>query len=440
MPLSLFFVNFQTRADELDDVIEDACKSLTEDECEDLKKEYKDQEKQFDTLENQLKNAKRLAELKKQQSKTLEGQIQILNLEITNVQGGISSLEKEIDATQENIDAIKEKIDTKNKNIEEYQKNLGEMMRNYYKLNQNLGLSLLSEDNGMSNVFTQSDYLSQVSTKINTFLNIIREEKASLSQERENIEIEKGKLDNKKFDLDQEKNTLAAKKSEKGSLLTRTKGEEAEYQALISKIESQMKQLLIDVNSLSVVEQRELNNILKDAKKPKEGTASTSWHYYQTDSRWKNERLGGSRYTIGDSGCAITSIAMVFTYHNEKVNPEKLADVSSFTNQGYIDWDSATKKFDMDLVEKTNHFSGSIDFDDLEDYIDDDRPVIVYIRAGSKYGPGHYVVVHGYDKKNKDFVVHDPYWGPNLLLETSKKLVSKLHGKSVVVDQMIVYK
>ena len=438
--LSSVLIQIKAQADDLDDIIDEACEELSEEDCEDLRKEAEEQEDQYDTLENQLKNAKKLAKLKREQSRTLENQVQILNLEINDVQGDINSLQKEITTTQRKIDETKEQINLKQKSIKEGQKNLGEMLRSYYRLNQELGLSLISRNDTLSNVFNQSDHLSQLSTKINNSLKIIREEKSSLGEKKEEYEVKQGKLGNQKTELDEERQTLAITKNSKNSLLVRTQGEEANYQALIAKIESQMKQLLIDVDSLSDEQKGELNDILKNADKPKYGLASTSWYYSQTDSRWKNEKLGGSRYTIGDSGCAITSIAMVFTYYDEKVDPEDLADVSFFTSKGYIDWGSADDEFDMKLIKKTNHSSGNIDWDDLEDYIDHDQLVIVYIRAGSIYGPGHYVVVHGYDKKHDDFVVHDPYWGTNLLLGTSRDLVEELHSTSTKVDQMIVYK
>lgn len=430
------FFQTNTQADELDDLIDQYCESVSEEECEDYKKEVKSQEKEFDSLENQLKNAEKLLKLKEQQSLTLQNQIQILDSEIGSVQGDINSLENEILNLEEKIKRIITDIEKKDKNITENQKNLSEMLRLYHKLNKELGLTVLSRDSSLTNLFSQSDYLSKLSDNINNTLKLIKEEKEILKKNREELEIEKGKVDNKKSELDDERLSLSLKKNERNNILRRTKGEEAEYQKLIANIESQMKQLLIDVNSLSAADQRELNDILKDAKKPKEGLASTSWHYYQTDSRWKNERLGGSRYTIGDSGCAISSIAMVFTYHKEKVDPEDLADVSSFTSQGYINWDSTTKEFDMELIKKTGHSSSNFSSSSIKDYLEEDLPVIVYISAG---GPGHYVVIHGYDSERKDFVVHDPYWGPNLLLDTSKRLVSKLHGRSVVVDQVIVY-
>jgi peptidoglycan hydrolase CwlO-like protein len=440
VPFLLFSLNFSwqknVQADELEDLIDDYCKDVSEEECDEYKEELEDTEDEMDDLEDELENAKKLAKLKREQAKTLENQVGLLNLEINNVQGEINTLEGEISTTEEKINQIVEEIDKKNKNIENYKENLGEMLRSYQKLNHGLGLSFISKESSLTDVFNRSDYLSQVSDKINVVLKIIKEEKETLRGKREDLEIEKGKLDNQKSEMDEQKSALDSKKYEKNSLLTRTKGEEAEYQALIDKIESQMKQLLIDVGSLTAAEQGELNDILEDADEPKEGKASTSWYYSQRNSKWGDDRLGGSRYTIEDSGCAITSIAMVFTYHGEKVDPGDLADVSSFTNQGYIDWGSPTKKFDMELAKRTGHSTSNFSSSEIKDYIEDDIPVIAYISAG---GPGHYVVIHGYDSKRKDFVAHDPYWGANLLLETSKKLVATLHKRSVYMDQIIVY-
>jgi hypothetical protein len=48
------------------------------------------------------------------------------------------------------------------------------------------------------------------------------------------------------------------------------------------------------------------------------------------------------------------------------------------------------------------------------------------------------VVITG--KDSKDYIVHDPYFGANLYLSTSKALVGKIGiDSSVRVDQMILY-
>jgi peptidoglycan hydrolase CwlO-like protein len=446
--LMLFVFSFfqtKTQADELDDLIDEYCEGASEEECEEYKDTVDAEEKEFDSLENQLKNAEKLLKLKKEQSKTLQNQISLLNSEIGSVQGDINSLENEILNTEEKIKRLLDDIEKKNKNIKENQKNLSEMLRSYNKINKELGLTLISRDNSLGNLFSQSDYLSHLSTKINSTLKIIKEEREVLKGEREELEIEKGKLDIRKGELDDERNSLALKKNERNNILTRTKGEEVEYQKLIANIESQMKQLLIDVDSLSVAEQGELNDILKNADKPKEGKASESWHYYQIDSKWKNKSLGGTSLTIGGFGCAISSIAMVFTYHGEDVDPGDLGKRTSYFDPGgNIIWGAPAEKkegYNMKLIKRTNHSDSNFNSSLIKDYIKKDLPVIVFI-DGSGNTSGHYVVVHGYDSKRKDFVVHDPLWGPNLLLGTSKNLVEKVYEKykrKAVVDQIIVY-
>ncbi len=232
----MLFVNFQSQADELDDIIDNACKELSEKDCEDLREEADVKESEYDTLDNQLKNAKKLADLKKQQSRTLKNQLQILNLEMNDVKGDIQSLSVKIASTQKKIDELEKKIKAKAKNIKENQKNLGEMLRDYYRLNQSFNLSLLSSETGLSQVFSQSDYLSQISAKINSALKIIEEEKALLGKEKEEEQLGKSKLNSEKSKLDKEKQKLDLKKNEKGNLLNRTKGEEANYKALIARL------------------------------------------------------------------------------------------------------------------------------------------------------------------------------------------------------------
>jgi peptidoglycan hydrolase CwlO-like protein len=445
VPFLLFFLNFSAQknaqADELDDLIEDYCKDVSEEECEEYKEELKDTEDEMDDLEDELENAKKLAKLKREQAKTLENQVGLLNLEINSVQGEINTLEGEISTTEEKIDQIVEEIDKKNKNIENYKENLGEMLRSYQKLNHGLGLSFVSKESSLTDVFNRSDYLSQVSDKINVVLKIIKEEKETLRGKREDLEIEKGKLDIKKSEMDEQKSALASKKYQKNSLLTRTKGEEAEYQKLIANIESQMKQLLIDIGSLTAAEQGEISDILKEADKPEEGKASTSWYYSQRDGKWGDDSIGGTSLTMKDFGCAATSVAMVFAYHGRNVKPDDIAEKRSYFYSGLMDWGDGSsnilKDYDMKLKKRTGHSTSYVDWGDIKDYIEDDKlPVIVFIKgSGSK---GHYVVIHGYDDENDDFVVHDPYWGANLLLGTSKKIIRSIYG-SASTDQVIVY-
>ena len=65
------------------------------------------------------------------------------------------------------------------------------------------------------------------------------------------------------------------------------------------------------------------------------------------------------------------------------------------------------------------------------------NPVIIFIRANGR-GAGHYVVVHNKDSKGR-YIVHDPYWGANLFLDSTRENISTLYGSSTSIDQMIIY-
>jgi len=87
------------------------------------------------------------------------------------------------------------------------------------------------------------------------------------------------------------------------------------------------------------------------------------------------------------------------------------------------------------LASTTSH--GNIDWDTVDKEIKNNNPVIVFVKS-TKKGAGHYVVIHSKDK-NGEYVVHDPYWGSNIFLNSTRAYVSALYGGGTTIDQMIVY-
>jgi hypothetical protein len=88
----------------------------------------------------------------------------------------------------------------------------------------------------------------------------------------------------------------------------------------------------------------------------------------------------------------------------------------------------------VELESSTYH--GNIDWGEVDDQIEDGNPVIVFVKS-TKSRAGHYVVVHGKDKE--DYIVHDPIFGPNIYLGTTRKLVGAIYDSGTVIDQMIIY-
>jgi peptidoglycan hydrolase CwlO-like protein len=424
-------------SDDEDELSEEEKQEIMDETEEEFEEKIDEKKDERDELEEKKESYERLAELKRQQQKTLRSQVELLNLQIEDMHQDVTTKEKQISQIKAEIFQIKKDIKEKHQNILKAKEKLGEMIKIYYRMNQEISLKMMSSGGDLTNILNQSDYLSQTSRKVKKSLNSIQEDKEELDQKKEGLESKREELDKELKKLEESKARLDSKKQEKQTLITRTQNEEAQYQALVDKIENQMRSLLIDIESLSDEKKRRLKLIQEGAIDPTSGLASTSWYYAQDDDEWKDDSIAGTNLSMGRWGCAITSVAMVFTYHGENVEPDEIAEKHSFfTSEGDIRWNYPANKYDMKLVKNTNH--RGVDWDEVDELIDSGYPVIVFI--GSSSGSGHYVVIHGYDEDHDDYVVHDPIagTGPNSLLQTSKEYVS-VWG-SATIDQMIVYK
>ncbi|MFO7807458.1 MAG: C39 family peptidase [Candidatus Moraniibacteriota bacterium] len=432
--------------DKIVEEIEETCEQegLTEEECERAIKKAEKTDDEADELKQKMKNAERMVDLKQQQQKTLRNQKELLDLQINGLEKDINEVTVKINQAKQEISQIESQIGSKEENITEAKKKLSEIIKVYHRINQEIELKMMSSGGSLTQIFNQSEYLSQTSRQVKNSLDTVKEEKEELDQKQTKLKEKKEQLDDREKELAGKQQNLNSKKQEKQTLIARTQNEEAQYQALVDKIESRMKSLLTDIESLSDAKKRRLKEIQEGAIDPTSGTASTSWYYSQGDSRWGKDKIAGTSLSMEKWGCAITSVAMVFTHYGKSVEPDDLAKkVSFFTSSGDIKWRNPANDYGMKLEENTKHTG--VDWDEVDYYIDRGHPVIAFIASPS--GAGHYVVIHGYDEDHEDYVVHDPYPWPgfsgesaNILLDTSKELVSEVHSASVIVDQMIVYK
>jgi hypothetical protein len=161
--------------------------------------------------------------------------------------------------------------------------------------------------------------------------------------------------------------------------------------------------------------------------------ASTDWYFSQKDSRWGNKTIGNSNSLMKDYGCAVTSVSMTFRFAGASIDPGKMSKQKIFYYD-LIKWPASWNP-DIELTSSINH--GNINWKTIDKEIANQHPVIVFIKKTNGRG-GHYVVIH--NKNSKDYIVHDPYFGSNLYLGTSRALVGALGLNSgTKIDQMIIY-
>ncbi|MEA1926133.1 MAG: C39 family peptidase [Patescibacteria group bacterium] len=385
----------------------------------------------LESLEQKAQNYKQMINLKQQQQMSLQNQLGLMDIQIESFQNDIEMTKHEIEKNDLEIKEIQRDLDRKEKELNRTKNNLSEMIRLYYQIDQELGLEFVSGDKDLSIILNQSEYINQTSQKVDEFLNVLKVKKNELKQQQNKYKQKKEELIARKEDLSEKILYAGNEKLSKNILLEKTRGQEDRYHELLVRVEKQ-KQELIDLDSLSGETRQALNEILANAPKPSSGLASKKWYYAQDDDRWAYKRIGLSSSLMKDYGCAVTSLSMIFTHYNNKISPGKLSSQPIFYRD-LIVWPKHWKS--LKLNSSTAH--GNIDWKKIKKEAKKEHPVIIFVRAHG--GKGHYVVIHGRDKKGR-YVVHDPLFGPNLYLETTKKLVGAIYNSSVTVDQMLIYK
>ena len=390
----------------------------------------KDQQAALDKINEQIKAYKKIVALKQRLGATLTDQVASLEAQANALSLEIQSNERKSTDLDQQMKSTAEKIAAKEQLIIEEKQLLSELLRSYYADRSQPDLALLIGDGDSLNL-NSDEWMSETGGKIREMLRSVNALKQDLVDEHVLLSAKKAEADSVHEQLSQQNDDLAATKRSKATLLATTQADEQKYQTLVAHLEAQKKELL-DFSSASNFDA--VSASVKDYPTPSDkDKASTSWYFSQRDPRWASKSIGNSRSSMESYGCAVTSVAMVFRKYGSGTDPGRMAKEKIFDHD-LIEWPS-TWNPGIDLVSSISH--GNVSFAAIDKQLKNDHPVIVHINKSNNKG-GHYVVIVG--KDSKDYIVHDPYFGPNLYLGTSRALVGKIGIDSKTsVDQMIMY-
>jgi len=148
--------------------------------------------------------------------------------------------------------------------------------------------------------------------------------------------------------------------------------------------------------------------------------------FTQDDPRWTFELLGPTYQTVGQSGCAITSAAMVLAAYGVDTDPRRLNQYltthAGYTDNGWVYWEKAAEIAPADQVEKA--------YEDLPSYALIDQNLLkgnpVIIRLTLQNGTTHFVVIVG--KQGWDYLIQDPARSPSWGIYPLKELTSRIEA------------
>jgi peptidoglycan hydrolase CwlO-like protein len=404
---------------------------LTEEE----KEEIEDKNDEIEKLNEKAATYEKMLLLKQKQKNLLGAQINDLNANIDGIKKNIQENSDKLAELNKKNDELQSEISKSDLLIQGQRKILANIIRDYQENNDDAYTKIIFNIENFSIASRNNDYLDQTSDKIIEITDSLKTLQAKIKASQGEVLKNKDLLVEIKSKLEEENTHLMSTKTQKNNLLVQTEGDEATYQAKLDKIEKQKQELLGDIDELYNANFAEISAFASGLERPTSGLGSTNWYYSQKDPRWGNENIGNSKSKMKDLGCAVTSVAMVFTCQGEHVNPKQLSDKPIFS-WDLINWPTSWDS--LTLSSSTAH--AGVNWGTIDKEIKANNPVIVFINA--RNGAGHYVVIH-HKADNGKYVVHDPYWGANIYLDSSIELLSKLYKVSITkraVNQMIIYK
>ena len=405
------------------------------DVVDDLNRKIQEQESKRIELERQAQEYQTVINQKQGEIKTLNNQVAIFNAKINKLQIEINISEEDIKQTKLEILQLEYGIGETEGDINSQKDNLASVIQTIAEFDRTSQMEMILASEDLSDFFNQINYLDNLQNGVKEKVDDLKLLKIKLNNDKESGEEKRERLEGFKNQLTNQKWSLASQRDSKESLLSYTKGEEGKYQQLLANIETQKKSLLGDINRLRQEKAAELARLKElQEKPPSQYWASLDWYYKQDDPLWAKTTIGISNSKLEDYGCAITSVAMVLTSHQNTITPGQLARASIFA------WDLISWPTKWGNVSCTNCPPPHVllfDWFKLDRELGAGYPVIVFIKA-SNTGAGHYVVIH-HKTDDGRYVVHDPLFGANIYLESTQVYISNIYNTTTKLDQMIIY-
>jgi hypothetical protein len=136
------------------------------------------------------------------------------------------------------------------------------------------------------------------------------------------------------------------------------------------------------------------------------GEGSNGWFFSQRDPRWCKQAIGNSNDSIGEVGCYLTSVSMIFKKHGQGTSPSSMAG-----NSANFSVNTAMMRrpppIPSGFTYKESRYGTAV----IDEELRQGRPVIVHVTVNNGYG-GHFVVL--FEGENGKYKMHDPWYGPDL--------------------------
>jgi murein DD-endopeptidase MepM/ murein hydrolase activator NlpD len=200
---------------------------------EDLKNQISGKEQEIKKLEEQAAAYKKELESAQSQKNTLKNQISLIEGRIKKLQNDISITSVRIESASLKIDELALDISEKQNEIDKKKDSIASMMQVLYEYDQASLMEIALTKTSLSDLMDQIHYLESIQQEVYKNLVIYQELKKGLENKKFETEAQRNELYSLQNQLSGQKQVVAKEKEEKSYLLTKTKGQEKQYQSLL---------------------------------------------------------------------------------------------------------------------------------------------------------------------------------------------------------------
>ncbi|NTU73589.1 hypothetical protein HGB07_05495 [Candidatus Roizmanbacteria bacterium] len=326
-----------------------------------------------------------------QTHKTLSSQILYMDTQMDLTVLKMQETEAKIQTTQKEIGVLTERIDGLDTSLGYLSKLLVTRVVDGYKKQSITIFDVILNAENAAELLSQLKYFKTAQDNNQKLLVQVQEAKLNFEEQKKLRETKKVQLDNLNATLAEQKLSLEAQKAQKQKLLAETQNDESTYQRLLSEAQSQLAAFGKFVASQGG------SGLLSGQ------TSCDSWgcYYNQRDSQWGATPLNGTGYTLADSGCLITSMAMIYSHFGHRnVTPQTINSIPSNFASYYPAWLNFTIIADGATASRVRISS-------IDSELSSGRPVVAGISYDGGPLPDHYIVLTSGSGGN--YTMNDPY-------------------------------
>lgn len=218
--------------------------------AEDINQQILDLRKQLRELEKQSEKYRGNIVSKQKEAQTLKREIDLLTNQIYKLETEIKITQNRIGSAGLIIADLRDKIFDRQESINRKRRSIGSILGIIHKNDQENLFNIILKNKNLSDFIGQAQQADNLNRSLLAAITVLKNERKELEDNKNELEIKKQELEQLNSVQKNKQFSLSGAKNSKGTLLDRTKGQEAAYQKLLEEVEKKETEFFTALKNL----------------------------------------------------------------------------------------------------------------------------------------------------------------------------------------------